>query len=89
MRVNVKSSFYVGETLLNISEATIQPGSPIEGWSIEKLEREFDLSVVSFIEEKESCLHPDPDIILKANSKILVLATIDTLNRLDDLNHPG
>ena len=40
MRVNVRSSFYVGDQLLNISEITVHPGATIEGWSIEKLEHE-------------------------------------------------
>ncbi len=89
MRVNVRSSFYVGDQLLNISEITVHPGSTIEGWSIEKLEHSLDLSVVSFIEGGASHLHPEQSQILLAGSQLLVLATLDTLQRLGSVNEPN
>ena len=86
MRVNVRSSFYVGDQLLNISEITVHPGATIEGWSIEKLEHSLDLSVVSYIEGGITHLHPEPDLILPAGCQLLVLATLDTLQELNSLN---
>jgi Trk K+ transport system NAD-binding subunit len=87
MRVNVKSSFYVGDTLLNISEMKIKPGSQIVGWTIERLEQELNLSVVSYLEGEVSYLHPAPDLLLKSGSIILVLASLETLDHLNRLNH--
>jgi Trk K+ transport system NAD-binding subunit len=88
MRVRVRSSFYVGKTLLNISEVTISPNSRIVGWSVRQLEENLDLSVVSYIDSEVTHLHPDPDLRLTSHNKILVLATLETLHQLEDLNHP-
>jgi voltage-gated potassium channel len=86
MRVDVKHSFYVGDTLLNLSEVIIEPGSRLTGWSLEKLEADLDLSVVCFWGQELTDLHPDPDLPLSAGDKVLVIASLDTLRRLHDLN---
>jgi Trk K+ transport system NAD-binding subunit len=88
LRIDVRSSFYVGDQLLNISEITIQPGATVEGWSIEKLEHNLDLSVVSYIEGGITHLHPEPGLILTLGSQLLVLATLETLQKLGGLNKP-
>jgi len=88
MRVSVKSSFYVGETLLNISEVTIRPGSQIANWTVKQLEEKLDLSVVSYIDGEITHLHPEPGLRLNAQSRILVLATLDTLHQFEALNRP-
>lgn len=88
MRVNIKSSFYIGDNLVNISEMLIEPGSKIEGWTIAQLENDLDLSVISLIENQVTYLHPEPDLQLHNGSEILVLASLDTLKYLEDLNHP-
>jgi len=89
MRVNVKYSFYVGDELLNLSEVTIEPGSPLIGWSVEKLEAELDLSVVCYQGQEVADLHPDPDLCLRAGDEVLVIASLDTLRRLNGLNRSG
>ena len=89
MRFNIKSSFYVGDTLLNISEFAIQAGSPIEGWPIAKLEQELDLSVVSYLHNGETHFHPEPNLQLLAGAQILALASLETLGVLQELNQPG
>jgi voltage-gated potassium channel len=86
MRVSVRSSFYVGDRLLNISEVTVRPSSKIAGWSVQQLEESLDLSVVSYIDGEATHLHPKPDLLLKAQNKILVLATLETLQKLETLN---
>jgi Trk K+ transport system NAD-binding subunit len=88
MRVNIKSSFYAGDNLVNISEMAIEPNSKIEGWTIAQLENKLDLSVVSFIENQVTILHPEPNLKLHKGSRVLVLASLDTLRDLDELNHP-
>ena len=45
MRFDVKHSFYVGDSLLNLSEVRVQPDSELVGWSLEKLELELGLQV--------------------------------------------
>ncbi len=88
LRIDVRSSFYVGDQLLNISEITIQPGATVAGWSIEKLEHNLDLSVVSYIEGGITHLHPEPGLLLTAGCQLLVLATLETLQKLGGLNKP-
>jgi Trk K+ transport system NAD-binding subunit len=88
MRVNVKHSFYVGEQLLNLSELTILPDSQLIGWSVEKLEGELGLSFVSYKDSSTDKLHPDPDLEMQAGAKILVIASLETLYRLNELNQP-
>jgi Trk K+ transport system NAD-binding subunit len=34
-------------------------------------------------------LHPNPDLHLKASDKILVIASLETLHRLNELNRHG
>jgi Trk K+ transport system NAD-binding subunit len=88
MRIDVKSSFYAGDRLLYIGEAAIKPGAPIEDWTIETLERELDLSVISYIQTGATRLHPDPDLRITAGCCILALASLETLHRLVELSQP-
>jgi voltage-gated potassium channel len=89
MRVSVKHSFYVGDVLLNLSELVVAPDSRLLGWTLQQLESELDLSVVCL--EMASCprLNPDPTLRLKVGDKLLVLATVETLFRLKELNEPA
>lgn len=89
MRANVQYSFYLGDALLNLGEVIIEPGSRLIGWSIEKLEAELDLSVVCYHGGEMTDLHPNPDLPLRAGDTIVVVASLETLRRLDDLNRPA
>jgi Trk K+ transport system NAD-binding subunit len=86
MRVDVKYSFYVGDALLNLAQVIINPDSRLIGWPVEKLESELDLSVVCYRGPLITDLHPGPDLSLNAGDEILVLASLDILQRLYDLN---
>jgi voltage-gated potassium channel len=86
MRVNVKASFYLDDHLLNISELTVHPGSTIENWSIGRLEEEINLSVVSYSQAEKMQLHPESNVPLTAGTKLLVLASLDTLDCLTKMN---
>ena len=85
MRVAVKHSFYVGDTLLNLGEVVIERGSCLVGWTVEKLEAEFDLSVVCYQAREMTGLHPTPDLRLEGGTKVLILASLETLRRVDAL----
>jgi Trk K+ transport system NAD-binding subunit len=88
MRFNVKHSFYVGDTLLNLSEVHVQPDSELIGWSLERLEAELCLQVVCH--KVGSCpeLNPNPRLELSPGDEVLVMAPLDSLERLNDLNNP-
>ena len=88
MRANVYSSFYVGDELLNISETVISPNTRLDGWTVANVEQAFDLSVVGLVVDGKTILHPGPDQGLHAGYRLLVLADMDTLQRLDALNQP-
>jgi Trk K+ transport system NAD-binding subunit len=86
MRENVKHSFYVGDNLLHISQIRINPQSELCGWTIGKLEEDLDLSVICH--EKDGCtdLHPENDLILGEGEEILILASLETLRNINQLN---
>ncbi len=86
MRFNVRTSFYIGDELMNISEFIVQPGGSINGMTIEQVERQIDLSVVSLIDGDKKILHPDPEQALNPNSKMLVMGSLESLQKLDQLN---
>jgi Trk K+ transport system NAD-binding subunit len=86
MRVNVKYAFYVGDTLLNLSQVVVKPGSRLTGWPVEKLEAELDVSVVCYQGGEVADLHPGPDRYLRVGDEITVLASLDRLRELTDLN---
>lgn len=88
MRVNVQHSFYVGDILLNLSEITIEPYSHLIGWTIEKLQTELELSVVFYQHNEFVDLHPTLRLTLQEGVKILVIATVEQLQQINDLNHP-
>jgi Trk K+ transport system NAD-binding subunit len=89
MRVNIRHSFYVGHQLLNLSEVLVEAGSRLMGWSVEKLEAEMDLSVVCYQSGDAADLHPVPDLVLNAGDKIVILASLETLERLKEVNNPA
>jgi voltage-gated potassium channel len=85
-RTDVTLSFYVDDTLLNVSEVLVRPDSHLAGCEIDALEREFDISVILYKGLRCVDLHPDPRICLQAGDKIIVFASLDALNRLQKCN---
>jgi voltage-gated potassium channel len=88
MRLNVQHSFYVGETLVNLSELIVAPGSRLDGQTVAEVEAGLDMSVMSYVGGGIVDLHPKPAQILRAGDKITVLATLEILKQLDGLNRP-
>jgi Trk K+ transport system NAD-binding subunit len=86
MRLNIKHSFYVGEELLGICEFRIGSASPLIGWGVDKIEREFDLSVVRYQGAEMEDFHPRSEVELTAGDTILVLAALDQLQQVQALN---
>jgi Trk K+ transport system NAD-binding subunit len=89
MRFNIKHSFYVGDTLLNLSEVHVRPDSELVGWSIEEQEVELGLRVVCHQAGACPDLKPDSRLELTPGDEVLVMATLDSLERLSDLNNPA
>jgi voltage-gated potassium channel len=88
LNVDVKHSFYVGETLVNLSELIIATGATITGWTVAELRAKLDLSVVYYQGKTMTDLHPEPQLKLCSGDKILVLAALPVLQELEKLNRP-
>jgi voltage-gated potassium channel len=88
MRIDVKHSFYIGDTLLNISELEIKPGSRLTGKSVQQLQKEYEISIVYVQDKKQEHLHPEPELLLTSGARVLLLANIQTLQKLKELNRP-
>jgi voltage-gated potassium channel len=86
MRVPTQYSFYVGETLLNLSEMTVAAGAQILGWDIGRLETEVDLTVVSYGHAGKTEIHPHAHHTLHTGDTLLVLASVQALEQLNRLN---
>jgi len=89
MRFDVKHSFYVGDTLLNLSTVHVRANSALVGWSVERLEADLGLRVVCHQVGGCTDLNPDAHLELKAGDEVLVMATLDALERLNYLNKPA
>lgn len=86
MRVNVKHSFYVGDVLLSLSEVAIQPDSQLIGQTVKQLEATLDLSVVCLQCGETTDFHPSPEQALCAGDHLLVLASLEALHKLSQIN---
>jgi voltage-gated potassium channel len=87
-QADISHSFYVGDTLLNVSQMTVRAGSRLVGKTLTQLERELDLSVILHRGAEGVDLHPTPEIVLAAEDCIVVFASLHVLNRLRQLNQP-
>lgn len=85
-QTQITHAFYVDGELLNVSEIRVQPASGLVGKSLEQLEKELDLSVILYKGRGKMDLHPAPHIRLHGDDRIVVLAALDALNRLAQLN---
>ncbi len=84
-RANVSYSFYVDNILLNVSQVTVEPGSPLVGKTLAQVERELDLTIVQYKSATKMDLHPDPEIVIEGNDCIAVFAELATLGKLNAL----
>ena len=89
MRFNVEHSFYVGDSLLNLSQVDVEPDSVLVGWSIKKLESDLDLSVICHQAGECTNMHPEPDLALEPGVRLLIMASLEALKQLTDLNRPA
>ena len=86
MRVSVKHSFYVGDELLSLSEMVLEADSPLIAQSIGYLEESMDVSVVNHQSGGISSLHPGGDLLLKSGDRMLVLGSLEAIERLSHQN---
>jgi Trk K+ transport system NAD-binding subunit len=84
-RSNVSYSFYMDNVLLNVSQVTVERGSPLVGKTLGQVERELDLTIVQYKSATKTDLHPDPGIVIEGDDCIAVFAELGTLGKLNAL----
>jgi voltage-gated potassium channel len=84
-RANVSYSFYMDNVLLNVSQVTVEHGSPLVGKTLAQVEKELDLTIVQYKGAAKTDLHPDPDITIEGDDCIAVFAELGTLGKLNAL----
>ena len=90
-RAHIDYSFYVGGTLLHVSQINVDDDSPLLGLTMEDAERLYNLTVVLHQTGDELRLHPKYDEVIQANDRLVVFATLETLGQIGgmtDGQHP-
>jgi voltage-gated potassium channel len=85
-RADISHAFYVADQLLNVSEMTINSGSPLVGREISDLEGELDFSIILHGRDGHIDMHPDPQTCLQPGDRIIVFASLEVLRLLARLN---
>jgi voltage-gated potassium channel len=88
-RAHIDYSFYVGGTLLHVSQLNIDGDSPLLDLTLETAERKFNMTIVMHQTAGELHLHPTSDEVVKENDTLVVFATLETLGLIGGLNHTG
>jgi voltage-gated potassium channel len=86
-RAHIDYSFYVGDTLLNVSQIVVTADSPMVGKTIEDIERANDLTIVMQQTATEMHMHPHSDVVIHAGDLLVVFASLETLGQLGITNH--
>jgi Trk K+ transport system NAD-binding subunit len=86
-RAHIDYSFYVGGTLLHVSQINVEVDSPLLGLGLEDAERKFNMTVVMHQTGGELHLHPTSDELIKEHDTLVVFATLETLGLIGGMNH--
>jgi voltage-gated potassium channel len=85
-RAHIDYSFYVGGTLLHVSQVNVEADSPLLNLTLESAERKFNMTIVMHQTDGELHLHPTSDEVIKENDTLVVFATLETLGQIGGLN---
>ena len=86
-RAHIEYSFYVGDTLLHVSQVTVDDDSPLAGLTMEDAERKFDMTIIMHNTGEHMHLHPQYDELIHTNDTLVVFATLETLGKIGGMNH--
>ena len=86
-RAHIDYSFYVGGTLLHVSQISIDGGSPLKGLTLEQAEQRYNMTVVMHQSGEELQLHPQHDEVIHTGDTLVVFATLETLGQIGGFNH--
>ena len=88
-RAHIDYSFYVGGTLLHVSQVSVDSDSPLLGMTMEDAERKHNMTIVMHQTNDELHLHPNYDEFINAGDTLVVFATLETLGQIGGMNHNG
>jgi Trk K+ transport system NAD-binding subunit len=88
LREGVTHSFFLEGDLLNVSEVIIHPQGKLVGQSVQEAEEGLDFTIVFHQRGETRDMHPPARMCLKAGDKLVVVATLEQLNQLEQLNCP-
>ncbi len=81
-RAHIDYSFFVGGTLLHVSQVNVDNHSPLVGMTMEDAERTFNMTIVMHQSGEHLHLHPAYDEPIKADDTLVVFATLETLGQI-------
>jgi Trk K+ transport system NAD-binding subunit len=86
-RAHIDYSFFVGGTLLHVSQVTVDAKSPLVGMTMEDAERKFNMTIVMHQTGEQLHLHPSYDEPIETDDTLVVFATLETLGQIGAANH--
>ena len=81
-------SFFLEGDLLHVSEVIVRPEGRLAGRTVRQLEEELDISVIFHQRGQARDMHPDADLHLETEDKVVVFASLEQLGQLERLNRP-
>lgn len=87
-RAHIEYSFYVGDTLLHVSQLTVAADSPLVNRLMEDAERTFNMTVIMHHTGTHMHLHPKHDEVIHAGDTLVVFATLDALGEIGAMTPP-
>jgi len=88
MKMDVKHSFYVEDSLLLISEVIVEADTSLVGLHVGELEESYDLSVICSVVGDQAELHPEGGHAIRAGEKLLILSSRESMGEVQQLNQP-
>jgi Trk K+ transport system NAD-binding subunit len=86
-RAHIDYSFFVGGTLLHVSQVSVDARSPLVGLTMEDAERKYNMTIVMHQSGDHLHLHPAYDEPILADDVLVVFATLETLGQIGANNH--
>lgn len=75
-------------SLLTITKFTLVPESVLVGYTVRRLEDEFDVAVIAHRRHGKFHLHPRDEVMLTAGDRFVVSASVDSLIKIARLTPP-
>lgn len=80
------SSFTIEGEVFHTTEIVIRPGSRLDGRTVDSLRSQFEVTFLMHQDQAGVNFNPEPFTVLHPGSKVVVVANVKALHRLDALN---